>query len=206
MNAKNILVVGIALNTVLATFADSFCCKVTSETQRGAKDPVRMAATGPGAKFGHIIETVLPAATTERPPGILDLETGRVLPQQDFEHFNFRADAIMAWVRTNGLDISCFTWSAGAACVTYNMSIVAVEKKSWDETTAMEVLSNPAVASGRRSPRRLLVLRHNGPDTYIFRTGEGTLGMLRIDGLSQDGRGVKIRYKLINSQSLSASM
>ena len=35
------------------------------------------------------------------------------------------------------------------------------------------------------------------PNTYIFRTGEGTLGMLRIVGLSQNGQGVTIRYKLI---------
>ena len=39
---------------------------------------------------------------------------------------------------------------------------------------------------------------HDHPDTYMFRTGEGTLGMLRIVGLSPRGQGMKIRYKLIN--------
>jgi hypothetical protein len=42
------------------------------------------------------------------------------------------------------------------------------------------------------------VLGNNRPDTYIFRTGDGTLGMLRIVGLSQHSQGVKIRYKLLN--------
>ena len=120
-----------------------------------------------------------------------------VLPPPD-EDFNFRPDAIMAWIRSSGLDISCYVWSSGAACVTYDMTLVAVDGKCWEETTAEELLGNRALDPGRHAPRRLLVLGHNRPDTYLFRTGEGTLGMLRIVGLSQHGRGVKIRYKLIN--------
>src|SRR5205823_2588031 len=129
---------------------------------------------------------------------ILDLETGRTLLQPSLEHFNSRADAIMAWVRSNGLDISCNVWAGGAACVTYDMTIVPVEGKRWEETTEEELLGNPALAPVSHSPRRLLVLGQDRPDTYIFRTGEGTLGMLRIVGLSEGGPGVKIHYKLIN--------
>jgi hypothetical protein len=196
MNAKKYFVAAIVLNTVLLGLAVTFC--LTWQPLRGANDPRGTALTGPSGKFGPMIETVLPAAKTQGPADILDLETGRSPLQPPFEYFNSRADAIMGWIRSNGLDISSLVWTGGAACVTYDMTIVAVERKCWEETTEEELLGNPALAPGRHSPRRLLVLGHNRPDTYVFRTGDGTLGMLRIVGLSQLGRGVKIRYKLIS--------
>jgi hypothetical protein len=104
----------------------------------------------------------------------------------------------MGWIRTNGLDISSSLWPGGAACVTYDMTIVPVTAKCWETTTEQELLDNPALAPVPHSPRRLLVVGNDGPDTYIFRTGEGTLGMLQLVGVSEHKRGVKIRYKLIN--------
>ena len=129
---------------------------------------------------------------------MLNLETGRTLFQPPFEYFDSRADAIVGWIRSNRLDISCFVWPGGAACVTYDMTIIAVEGKCWEETTEEELLGNLAPAPGRHSPRKLLVLGPDHPDTYMIRTGEGTLGMLRIVGLNQKGLGVDICYKLIN--------
>jgi hypothetical protein len=75
---------------------------------------------------------------------------------------------------------------------------VPVERKCWEEATEDRLVSNAALAPVNHAPRKLLVVGPDRPDTYIFRTGEGTLGLLRIDGLSQRERGVQIRYKLIN--------
>jgi len=36
-----------------------------------------------------------------------------------------------------------------------------------------------------------------GPITYVFRTQDGSLGMLRFDGFTDNPPGVKICYKLI---------
>jgi len=201
MNAKKYLVAAIVLSAVFLAFAASVW-----QTKRGDHEPTPTALTGPSGKFGPMIETVLPAAKPNGATDILNLETGHALLQRPVEYFNFRADAITAWIRSNGLDISCSVWPSGAACVTYDMAIVAVEGKRWEETTEEEFLGHPALAPGRHAPRRLLVLGHNRPDTYMFRTGEGTLGMLRIVGVSQDGRGVDICYKLINPASGEKSM
>lgn len=205
MNGKKYFV-AIVLNTVLLAFAACFCRHFLCKAQAGdgANDPRIAALLGPGGKFGPVKETVLSAAETTGVAEILDLETGRALPQERFEQFNFRADAIMGWIRSHGLDISCNVWSGGATCVTYDMAVVAVEGKRWNEATEQELIGNPALAPVPHSPRKLLVLGPNRPDTYMFRTGEGTLGMLRIVGLSEDGRGVKICYKLISpAKSLS---
>lgn len=191
MNAKKYFVTAIALSTVLLAFAASF-----RQAKRDDKPPGAMALSGPSGKFGPLIETILPAKANGA-TDIFDLETGRAQLQPPLD-FNARADQIMAWVRSNGLDISGFTWSGGGACVTYNMTLVAVAGNRWDEVTEAELLGNPALAPGRHSPRKLLLEGDNRPDTYMFRTGEGTLGMLRILGASQDGQGVNIRYRLIN--------
>ena len=191
MNAKKYLVATLALSTVAVAFATSYCHQHT-----GASDLRRMAFNDPAGKFGPVVETVLPNPKTDGPTEILNLETGRALAEAPWDS-DSRADAIMNWIRTNGLDISCFVWPGGAACVTYNMTILPVAKESWEQTTADDLLNNPALAPGLHSPRRLLILGGNRPATYIFRTGEGTFGMLRIVGLSQNGQGVTIRYKLI---------
>ena len=204
MNRKKYFVAAIVLNTALLAFAPSVFhhlkCRAESGAGVGATatDPRKTALTGPSGKFGPVIETVLPPAT-ETSVDILDLETGRSLEEPPNDHLSWRAEAIMAWIRSHGLDISCMSWQNGAACVTYDMPILPVEAKCWDQITEEELLANPALGLGRHAPRRQLVLGHDRPDTYIFRTAEGTFGILRIVGLSQNEPGVKIRYKLINS-------
>jgi hypothetical protein len=165
MNAKKYFVASIVLSAVILAFAAASVL----QTKRGDNKPGAMALTGPCGKFGPVIETVLPAAKTKGATDmrdILDLETGRALLQPSFEHFNSRADAIMGWIRANGLDISCHVWASGAACVTYDMTLVAVEGKRWEEITEEELLGNPALAPGQHSPRRQLVLGQNHPDIY----------------------------------------
>ena len=201
MNAKKYFMAAIALSVVLLAFAASF-----RQTKRDANELRPAALSGPSGKFGPVIETVLPATKANGDIDIVDLETGHELLQPPLEYFDSRAGAMMGWIRSNGLDVSCRVWPEGAACVTYGMTMVAVERKCWAETTEEDLLTNPALALGRHSPRRLLVLGPNRPDTYMVRTGEGTLGMIRIVSVSQDGQGVNIRYKLINpAKSLSVA-
>jgi hypothetical protein len=198
MNWKKYFVLAIVVNTLLLVFAACFCRHFLCEAQAGEANDSRIAAViAAGGKFGPVMEITLPAADDTGCAKILDLESGRALLQPPAEHFNYNASTIVAWLRSNGLDISCFVWPGGATCVTYEMNIVAVDCKCWEKTTEKELLANPVLARRSHSPRKLLVLGENRPDTYLFRTGEGTLGMLRILGLSQDRRGVKVSYKLI---------
>ena len=198
MNAKKYLIAAILLNVVLLAVAASFW-----PTKHGNNEPSETALNGLSGKFGPAVETVLPITRTEGGTDILNLETGRALLQRPLD-FDSRADAIMAGIRSNGLDISCSVWPGGAACITYDMTVVPAEGKAWEETTEAELFGNPALSPRTHSPRRLLVMGHDRPDIYLFRTGEGTLGMLQLVGPSQDGQGVNIRYRLVNpSNSLA---
>jgi hypothetical protein len=199
MNGKKYFAAAIVVNTVLLAFAAYFGRHYLCEAQAcETNDPRTAALIGPG-QFGPVMQISLSGAKSDSTPEITDLETGRALTRPSVESFNFRADAIMGWIRSHGLDISCNVWSGAAACVTYDMTVVAVESKCWEKTTAEELVANAALTSVRHAPRKLLVLGNNRPDTYVFRTAEGTLGMLQIVGMNEDGQGVKIRYKLINS-------
>jgi hypothetical protein len=195
MNRKKYFLALIALTIVLLAIAASLDHQRRFQAQ---SEPKQMPLAGPSGKFRPVIETTLRGPETETSIDILDLETGCARRQPPLEYFDWRADAIMAWIRTNSLDISCSPLAGRAACITYDMTIVPIEAKCWEQITEQEILENPALAPVSHSPRRLLVLGNERPDTYIFRTGTGSLGMLQLVGLSEHGRGVKIRYKLIN--------
>ena len=199
MKAKKYIVAAIILNTVLLAFAASIYQHRAGETRRVA-DP-KTDSTASSGKFGAIVDTVVPAAKEDGTADLMDLETGLTLLHPPLEFFNFRAGTIMGWIRSNGLDISCFLWPGGAACITYDMAVIPVDAKCWEQTREEELVANPALYPVRNSPRKLLVLGQNRPDTYIFRTAEGTFGILHIVGFGEQERGVKIRYKMINSGS-----
>jgi hypothetical protein len=207
MNAKKYLVATVVLSTVIAAVAASVRHHRKCEIQFCATQPTASPLSGPIGKFGPVTETLLPdPKKPEGPTDILSMETGRTLAQPTIDDFNSDVEAIFAWPRSHGCDISCFLYPGGAACVTYGMTAIPVESKAWEHATEAELLSNPALAPVSHAPRRLLKLGQTQPDTYVFRTGKGTLGMLRLVGLSLRGRGVTIRYKLINApKSLVAS-
>lgn len=158
--------------------------------------------SGSGQGFGPVVEATLPAERSDGATESLDLETGRWLTVPALERLNEDVGAMIAWIRTNGLNISCRVWSDGsAACVTYNMTVVPVETKCWNEPAADDFPGFPVLAPGEHSPRRLLLLGPGRAETYVFRTDEGTLGMLRLVGLSEDEPLMRIRYKLLQARA-----
>ena len=152
--------------------------------------------------FGPVMEATLPTVKSGGHTEILNLETGRWLTEPRLDQFNDDARALVIWIRTNHLNLSGLIWPDGsAACQTYNMTVVPLDTKCWEGNAAEAVCGLPRPAADRHSPRHLLLLASSLPDTYAFRTDAGTLGMLRLVGLSDDRRGVKIRYKLVQSAS-----
>ena len=158
---------------------------------------------GASGGFGPVMEAMLPAARRDGETEMLNLETGHWLPALPLAQFNNDTGALAAWIRTNGLNISGQVWPNGfdfAACVTYNLTVVPLESKSCETTPAEEVSRLLLSCTQQHGPRRLLCLASNHPELYAFRTDEGTFGMLRLVGLRDDRREVKIRYKLVRAR------
>jgi hypothetical protein len=217
MVGKKWFLTAAVLGAVLATAAAYHVSRETPPRQPSCGEAQANAATGihPAVKleqvagarlgFGPVIEATLPAAKSGGHTEILNLETGRWLTEPRLDQFNDDARALVIWFRTNGVNISSFVWPDGAAaCQTYNMTVVPLDTKCWEESAAEAVCGIPRSAADRHSPRRLLFLASGQPDTYVFQTDQGTLGILRLVGLSDDRHGVKIRYKLVQSGSTCA--
>ena len=151
------------------------------------------------------MEAVLPAAENDGQTEILNLKTGQWRTTPRLEEFNGDVVALMTWIRTNGLNISCQMWPDGlAGCISYNMKVFPLETKRWEDTVVEDIPPIVLSSTNRHTPRMLLVLASGRPKIYSFRTDEGTVGILRLVALSDDRRGVKIRYKLVQARGDSA--
>lgn len=128
---------------------------------------------------------------------LFDLETGRQLREPTFESFGNNALANIAWIKTNGLDISGLVFDrTNVSCITYYLAAVPVERRLWADATPAQVATHPALAQIHDPKRTALSPERDGTDTFLFRTQEGTAGILQIRGVGPDSRSVKLRYKL----------
>ena len=178
-----------------------------SNAETGPRPPIHLVQVADASLgFGPTLEARLPGLGSDCSTEILNLASGRCLPVPRLEQFNGEPVALVHWIRTNGLNISGQIWSGGpAACVTYNLTLVPLDTKSWDTSVAQEIPSLPFACASQHSPRRLLVLGNNRPEVYAFRTDEGTVGMLRLVGVSDDRQEVIIRYKLVQAPEEAAA-
>ena len=148
--------------------------------------------------FGPEMEAILPATRDNGPIQMLNLNTGRFGTTPGLENSIDDVPALVNWIRTHDVNISGRVWpGAGADCITYNMTVVPVEPESWEKPAAEVMRGLPVPEPNRHSPRRWLVVETGRTATYAFRTDTGTLGILRLVGVSDDGQGVRIRYKLV---------
>ena len=75
----------------------------------------------------------------------------------------------------------------------------------WDEITnlqALETLRRNYMAVGGSVGA---VVSGTGPHTFLFKTGSGKIGLLQITGFTENPRGVKIRYKLVQNAPSAAA-
>jgi len=173
----------------------------SSVAEVGSHSAVKLAHSAAARLgFGPEVEATLPAESSDGQTEILNLETREWFSSPGLKDFNGDARTLMSWIRKNGVNISGRVWpDGGAACVTYNMTVVPVPAKCWEEATAEDLRGIPVPALNQHSPRSLLALETGHPETYLFRTDQGTLGLLRLVGLSEDQRGVQISYKSVQA-------
>ncbi len=73
----------------------------------------------------------------------------------------------------------------------------------WDEIThlqALETLQRNHMAVGGSVGA---VVSGTGPHTFLFKTGSGKIGLLQITGFTENPRGVRIRYKLVQNSGVN---
>ena len=144
------------------------------------------SATSPA--FGPVREAIL--KVEEISVLAVNLETGKTALRPRFSREGTENEA--AWMRGMDMDLWGDIQERGAVVVCCNMAVMPVDDAQWQQMGADELLHDPKLAA--ISPPLKVI--EPGP-TLAFRTRTGKVGMLQILGLTDDRRGVKIRYKLV---------
>ena len=148
--------------------------------------------------FGPVIERVIEEAVAPRYPWF-DLDTGKSLASSDtFPSGSEIADeAVAAWRAKSGAEVAANLSEGFCKLIGFDMIALPVTDDQWDRIAPSDLAvllsvskpSSPAVMSSKDA----------SPATYAFKTREGGKGVLQLTGLSDHPRGVKIRYKLVQS-------
>jgi serine/threonine protein kinase len=96
---------------------------------------------------------------------------------------------------------------SGLLCIN-GMFAMPVETTDWDSATAATILAHATNLPTASAPVKdtpefqkttVMLWNEHGilPETYIFHTGAGTTGLLQITGFTENPRGLRLRYKLV---------
>jgi hypothetical protein len=151
---------------------------------------------GEAAPFNRAFELWLSARTDGRQGQWLDLETGRCLTEPDWEYF-VRPLSYTTWLCTNSLDLFAAVYPDGCHWLfTRHMAVAPVDAKLWDQAPPEAITSHPALRSASLRIRDSFPRALDQTDTYLFRTEEGTIGILRVVEVNCASQELRIQYKL----------
>jgi len=211
MNTKIILGLSVSFNAALLGALTYVCqqipewdiltAKGTWAVNAATAGEVRAAqANDLAPKPGEVIEAVLPETRSGQQRELFDLETGRRMPEPVFDYGHARES--ITWIRNSGLDISGLVLQSGKpVCIGFYLAVVPVNHQLWNTITPGDLSAHPELMQMVDAKRPFIVPTEGGTDTFLFRTVEGTTGVLQVRGVTEDGRCVKIRYKLLSPGS-----
>jgi hypothetical protein len=148
-------------------------------------------------RFGPEQESILPPLKNNWT--FLNLRANRLLTTSIFD---FESRAFHDWQRDNGADVAAPASSAVPLIMAYGMATVPALANGLDNNVPADIWYNWNLMVNEPEARSYLGQNpKTGQDTYYFRTRDDTWGILQITGFTDNPRGVKIRYKLVQNGS-----
>lgn len=170
---------------------------------RGTGGAAAGHVTGAPARFGPVIERVVNDDSVQRDLAI-DFDSGKLFsPPPGLTPAD--TNAFLAWVRGNGIDAIGETSQSIRGLAGLEMVARPVNAELWKALTPRAALTDDVLKHGTPGSPVFLSAKGALPETYLFRTREGGIGLVQITGFSGEPRGVEIRYKLVESGGLSES-
>ena len=166
--------------------------------------------------FGPVVERVLPCEMPLRFLSGINLDSGRI------ETISFGTNDVPPggqtgedYFREKGVDMTAIgdlklmPQSSGLNC-TLGTFAMPVKESDWDSAPAAAVLAHATNLSTMSEPFKntpeffkmtVILMSEDSvfPKTFIFHTRIGGMGILQITGFTENPRGVKLRYKLVQS-------
>lgn len=148
------------------------------------------AGTGSGG-FSAVVELELPAAGTS----FIDLEAGEVVPVPPEMQGNTDREKWMAWSAENSVDLS--VRAAGENCYLgyIDACLLSTSNTRWESLSAALLARNRALEEGEPGLGNFQHKKDEMPVTYLFKTREGSLGLVQLVGFGEKHQSVKIRFK-----------
>ncbi|HAU36830.1 MAG TPA: hypothetical protein DCX07_03840 [Phycisphaerales bacterium] len=165
--------------------------------------PAVAGATGSSSKsaaFGPIMEREF-GRSDERRNRLLNLKTGQMFDAPEFiEEITaqeYQAGArpdmrrLKAWAVLHGADVC----GEDDAPWGIDLTVVPVKSVEWDDPD-VEAMRNLALSDTHGATPAIMATEGSLLATYVFKTREGHMGLLRVLAKSDGKRGTLIRYKL----------
>ncbi len=199
------------------------------EQQRFISDPDRYATL----RFGPIMERVVNAMSAGKGGGGLDLAGGKVVDMPN-EYEQWLEAQRSDWASQHRVDLTVTSVKAPHLAISIapqGLKIVAVSESwdsdSWNHVTLTDLQSALAAEPGKfsiaslqptvrpfgiplaelvKAPSglRYVVTRARG-ETFVFQTRKGDLGLMQVVGFTDDPRGIRLRYKLVQRPTSPAA-
>ncbi len=174
-------------------------------------------------QFGPVIEQVL--VSTASQAEFLDLDTGMKHSHRVLGQWELLEGKFIDWTMESGVELGFFTNEYSPAKVIelmgFNLGLhvlpelaVSVPRTtssggqsaraiSWDKMNASQLWQEAGWVLTNHHPRIVLGTTNSMGRTYAFRTRSGNYGLLQIIGYTENPRGVKLRYKLVQNGNVS---
>ena len=135
--------------------------------------------------------------------GWLDLDSGTVLTNSILD---WQTRAGHEWIRSNSLDLATTDSSKEIQVLLgFDAIILAAPTNGWDTLTPIDVAYHWNLLQDQPMQMKMFGAKSGQSDTYFFRTREGGVGLLQITGFTEDPRGVRLRYKLVQNSTSTNS-
>lgn len=143
--------------------------------------------------FGPVIERVVNDAG-------IDFDTGKVLSPPVKE--DLAGKSLTEWFAEAGVDAAGGPRFSVSGLRGIDMNVMPISNEGWDQISRNDVMVR------HQKWARLIHISGEGdlPATFSFNTREGGVGLLQILEFTEEPKGVKIRYKLVQSGGDEAAL
>gem|GEM_PF-1760077 len=129
--------------------------------------------------------------------GWLDLKSGTILTN---EQVDWGTRAGHQWISAKGLDAVAYITSRQLPMLTgFDMVVERLPADNWYTATPADVVQSWVLMQTEAKQTFTFGVTPGKPDTFFFQTREASKGVLQILGVTDDGRNVRLRYKLVQS-------
>ena len=132
---------------------------------------------------------------------LIDFDRGITLSMpKDFE---WNSENALEWTEENGVDAGGATQEEIHGLIGWDIIVLPCSNDYWETAKANSLFNQQAWQLLKEGGSQVyMTAKGELPQTYMFKTREGSIGILQILGFTDNPKGVRIRYKIIQKTDM----